>query len=80
MNVECGAEALEEIETAFRFNDAVLRNMVMRTKHAVTEPSPLAKSKEESERKPAPAEDSSSAKEETPAKEEKADSTEAAEA
>jgi small subunit ribosomal protein S6 len=47
MNIECGAEALEEIETAFRFNDAVLRNMVMRTKEAITEPSPLAKSKEE---------------------------------
>jgi small subunit ribosomal protein S6 len=78
MNVECGAEALEEIETAFRFNDAVLRNMVMRTKHAVSEPSPLAKSKEESERKPASAEDSST-KEEAPAKE-KAESTEAAEA
>jgi small subunit ribosomal protein S6 len=61
MNVECGAEALEEIETAFRFNDAVLRNMVMRTKGAVTEPSPLAKSKEESERKPAPAEETPAA-------------------
>ena len=57
MNIECGANALEEIETAFRFNDAVIRNMVMRCKTAITEPSPLAKSKEEEsrERKPAPA-------------------------
>ena len=57
MNIECGAKALEEIETAFRFNDAVIRNMVMRCKTAITEPSPLAKSKEEEsrERKPAPA-------------------------
>jgi small subunit ribosomal protein S6 len=47
MNIECGDGALEEIETAFRFNDAVLRNMVIRMKEAVTEPSPLAKSKEE---------------------------------
>jgi small subunit ribosomal protein S6 len=47
MNIECGDKALEEIETAFRFNDAVLRNMVLRMKAAVTEPSPLAKSKEE---------------------------------
>ena len=56
MNVECGAKALEEIETAFRFNDAVIRNLVMRTKTAITEPSPLAKSKEEEarERTPAP--------------------------
>jgi len=57
MNIECGEKALEEIETAFRFNDAVLRNLVMRMKKAVSEPSPLAKSKEEEtrERKPAPA-------------------------
>ena len=58
MNIECGEKALEEIETAFRFNDAVLRNMVMRVKEAITEPSPLAKSREEEprgERKPAPA-------------------------
>ncbi|MGB0894921.1 MAG: 30S ribosomal protein S6 [Parashewanella sp.] len=47
MNVEATAEAIEELETAFRFNDAVLRNMVMRTKHAVTEASPMAKAKDE---------------------------------
>ncbi|MGA7966336.1 MAG: 30S ribosomal protein S6 [Gammaproteobacteria bacterium] len=47
MNIECGEPALEELETAFRFNDAVLRNMIMRTKKAETEPSPLAKSKDE---------------------------------
>jgi len=47
MNIECSAEVLEEIETAFRFNDAVLRSMTIRQKEAVTEPSPLAKSKEE---------------------------------
>ena len=57
MNIECGDKALEEIETAFRFNDAVLRNMVMRVKEAVTEASPLVKSREEEsrERRPAPA-------------------------
>ncbi|MEJ2480527.1 MAG: 30S ribosomal protein S6 [Acidihalobacter sp.] len=49
MNLECGESALEELETAFRFNDAVLRNMIMRTKKAETEPSPLAKSKDEGE-------------------------------
>ena len=62
MNVECGAKALEEIETAFRFNDAVIRNMVIRTKTAVTEPSPLAKSREEEsrERRPSPVSEDSS--------------------
>jgi len=57
MNVECTAKALEELETAFRFNDAVIRNMVMRCKTAITDPSPLAKSREEEsrDRRPAPA-------------------------
>ena len=47
MNVETTAEAVEELETAFRFNDAVLRSMVMRTKAAITEASPMAKAKDE---------------------------------
>ncbi|RLV59993.1 30S ribosomal protein S6 [Parashewanella curva] len=55
MNVEATAEAIEELETAFRFNDAVLRSMVMRTKHAVTEASPMAKAKEERDSRRAPA-------------------------
>lgn len=55
MNIECGEKALEEIETAFRFNDAVIRNMVIRCKTAITEPSPLAKSKEEEARVRKPA-------------------------
>ena len=36
MNVEVGAEALEELESAFKFNDAVLRNLIIRRKEAVT--------------------------------------------
>ncbi|WP_293751208.1 30S ribosomal protein S6 [uncultured Paraglaciecola sp.] len=43
VNAEATAEAVEELETAFRFNDVVLRNLVMRTKDAVTEQSPMAK-------------------------------------
>ena len=54
MNVECGADALAELESAFRFNDAVLRNLVIRRKAAVTETSPLAKD-EEKDDAPAPA-------------------------
>ncbi len=46
LNVEATAESIEELETAFRFNDAVLRNMIMRTKSAVTEASPLMKEKD----------------------------------
>jgi len=47
MNVECDSQALGEIQHAFRFNDAVLRNLIVRQDHAVTDPSPLAKSAEE---------------------------------
>jgi small subunit ribosomal protein S6 len=43
MNVECDIPALEELTSAFRFNDAVLRNLVINRKDAVTEASPLAK-------------------------------------
>ena len=47
MNVEAEQPVIDELETNFRFNDAVIRNMIMRTKHAVTEVSPMAKAKEE---------------------------------
>jgi small subunit ribosomal protein S6 len=43
MNIECGTEELEELESAFRFNDAVLRNLIIARKEAETEPSLLAK-------------------------------------
>ncbi|MCB2262139.1 MAG: 30S ribosomal protein S6 [Candidatus Thiosymbion ectosymbiont of Robbea hypermnestra] len=49
MNIECDREALNELEGAFRFNDSVLRNLIIRRDQAVTEPSPLAKSAEERE-------------------------------
>jgi small subunit ribosomal protein S6 len=39
MNVECCTEALKELSDAFRFNDAVLRNLVLVQKKAITEPS-----------------------------------------
>ena len=46
MNVECGNEEMDELESGFRFNDAVLRNMVIKCKEAVTEQSPLMKEEE----------------------------------
>jgi small subunit ribosomal protein S6 len=49
MNIECGGEALRELESAFRFNDAVLRNLIVVQKRAVTEPSPLARTEEREE-------------------------------
>jgi small subunit ribosomal protein S6 len=47
MNVEADQAVIDELETAFRFNDAVIRNMIMRTKAAVSEPSIMLKQKEE---------------------------------
>ncbi len=47
MNVESEQSVIDELETAFRYNDAVLRNMIMRTKAAITEPSVMMKAKEE---------------------------------
>ena len=41
LNIECGLETLEELSDAFRFNDAVLRNMVIKRKDAVTDISPI---------------------------------------
>jgi small subunit ribosomal protein S6 len=37
LNVECGQEAIEEIDSAFRFNDAVLRSLIIRRDRAMTE-------------------------------------------
>ena len=47
MNIEAEQNVIDDLETAFRFNDAVIRNMIMRTKTAVTEASVVAKAREE---------------------------------
>lgn len=47
MNIECGQEALQSLEDNFRYNDAVIRNLIIRRDEAITEESPLAKSAEE---------------------------------
>lgn len=49
MNIECSQETLNQLNSAFRFNDAVIRDLVIRRDQADTEPSFLAKSKEEQE-------------------------------
>lgn len=47
MNVEAPQEAIDELETNFRYNDAVIRKIVIRVKEAITEPSPMLKTKDE---------------------------------
>ena len=41
MNIECSQEILDELEHAFKFNDAVLRHLTIKTKAAVTAPSAM---------------------------------------
>ena len=43
MNIECDGETLNELEHSFKFNDAVLRHLTVKTKAAVTTPSPMMK-------------------------------------
>lgn len=43
LNIECNQEALNELVSSFRYNDAILRYLVLNRKSAITEPSPLLK-------------------------------------
>lgn len=51
LNIEVSQNALNELETGFRFNDAVLRHLVIRRDEADTEQSFILKSKEKDEQK-----------------------------
>lgn len=48
MNVEASNDAMEELTTTFRYNDAVLRNLVIRRNEAVTDESFIMKTEKES--------------------------------
>ncbi len=41
MNIECSNETLDELEHAFKFNDAVLRHLIVAMSEAVVAPSPM---------------------------------------
>ncbi|MCK5727094.1 MAG: 30S ribosomal protein S6 [Thiotrichaceae bacterium] len=43
MNIECSNEALDKIESLFRFNDAILRSLIIKREKAITDPSLLSK-------------------------------------
>jgi len=55
LNIECDQKVLDEIEHAFRYNDAVIRHLVVRRDEAITKPSPLADSGHESKARTRPA-------------------------
>jgi small subunit ribosomal protein S6 len=69
MNVECDGETLNELDHAFKFNDAVLRHLIVKMGEAVTTPSPMMKEEKsrsltpasEEGSKPAPALDEAAA-------------------
>lgn len=46
MNIECDQNTVNELSENFRYNDAVIRNMVVKIDRAITEPSPVAKEKD----------------------------------
>jgi small subunit ribosomal protein S6 len=46
MNIECCQGTINELKEGFRYNDAVIRNMVLRVTNAITEPSPIAREKD----------------------------------
>ena len=56
MNIECSREVLDELVTLFRFNDAVLRNLIIKCKNAITEESFILKGERESKERRARAE------------------------
>ncbi|GAB5498654.1 MAG: hypothetical protein PsegKO_09650 [Pseudohongiellaceae bacterium] len=53
MNIECNGETLEELSTLFRYNDAVLRNLVIKAKEPVTEESLILKGERENKERKA---------------------------
>ncbi|MCU0775110.1 MAG: 30S ribosomal protein S6 [Ideonella sp.] len=54
LNIECSKEVLNELETGFRFNDAVLRHLTVAKKAAETTPSVMMKAVEREEARKAP--------------------------
>ncbi|AZZ93749.1 30S ribosomal protein S6 [Hahella sp. KA22] len=52
MNIECSQEVIDELMHNFRFNDAILRDLVIRRKDAVTEVSPIKAAESREQRAP----------------------------
>ena len=67
MNIECDQVTLDELEHAFKFNDAVLRHLTIGMKRAVLDPSPMMRGGEEKPRSAAPVEVSAESSGEMPA-------------
>ena len=51
LNIECSKETLAELETGFRFNDAVLRSLTVAREAAITTPSVMMKNSDKEDRR-----------------------------
>tara|TARA_B100001559_G_C16164107_1_gene467700 strand:+ start:232 stop:639 length:408 start_codon:yes stop_codon:yes gene_type:complete len=60
LNIECNKEVIEEISSNFKFNDAVIRNMILQRKSAITEKSSILTDEEDESNKTSEIEDNSS--------------------
>ena len=78
MNVECGHATLDEMKSAFRFNDAVLRDLIIARQEAETDPSPLAKSRDDRDEERPPRRDTSDDGDSRPSREAPAQASEEA--
>jgi len=54
MNIECGGDVLDELSHNFRFNDAIIRDLVIRQKEAITEDSPIKTAQSRDDRRSTP--------------------------
>ena len=50
MNIECGEDAIDELSSNFKFNDAVIRNMIIKRKSAISEKSSILLDDEDSDK------------------------------
>lgn len=74
MNIQCNQTVVDELTTNFRYNDAVIRHLIIRMDNSVTEESPIIKADKESrervrQQKAAPAEAKSESRQQPPAEE-----------
>ena len=60
LNIECNKEVIEEISSNFKFNDAVIRNMILQRKSAITEKSSILTDEEDASNETSEIEDNSS--------------------
>lgn len=77
MNIECGQDVLDELTSIFRYNDAIIRSLVIKRDRAITEISPIQKAENENRERKARAVQRARAEEEASAAAEESDDAEA---